>query len=193
MGKKSNWRSGETVAIRIPKALEAQVMAYARALDDGGEVAPADGDRKQFEGDRPIAPHQLMSPINPLRVRFQSGGQKVEGLAVGVLVDWGSRRIRAVLVDHEQGQTQTPIDGVEFLSPISYEKPAELVEGLAALVEAHKPEGMEREIKLFSNPPLRPGLYVDVIFAHYRDIAFHLTGHKTNQGCTGLFGTWRSQ
>lgn len=188
MGRKSNWKTGETVAIRIPRALESHVMAYARALDDGGEVTPVVGDRQTLESDRPIAPHQLMSPINPLRVRFQGKGEPVEGLAVGVLVDWASRKVRAVLVDHEHGQTQTPIDGVEFLSPISFEKPAELVEGLAALVEAHKPEGMEREIKLFSNAPLRPGLYVDVIYGHYWNIAFQLTGHITNQGCTGIFG-----
>lgn len=41
MGRRSNWRTGETTAIRIPKALEAQVMAYAKALDEGqlGEIS----------------------------------------------------------------------------------------------------------------------------------------------------------
>lgn len=45
MGRKSNWRSGETTAIRIPKALESQVMAYAKALDEGSNATSLEGER----------------------------------------------------------------------------------------------------------------------------------------------------
>ncbi|MBD2365177.1 hypothetical protein H6G36_29170 [Anabaena minutissima FACHB-250] len=34
----SSWQSGETKTVRIPIALEAKIMAYARALDSGEAV-----------------------------------------------------------------------------------------------------------------------------------------------------------
>lgn len=34
----SSWQHGETKVIRVPAALEAQIMAYARALDSGNDV-----------------------------------------------------------------------------------------------------------------------------------------------------------
>lgn len=101
MGRKAKWRSGETVAIRVPKALSERVLAQAQAWD----AADCPETSKFF-------------PVNPYRVEFESVGETRQGKVTGVLVDWlDGGVVSAVLVncDGDGQQTQVPIERVEFL------------------------------------------------------------------------------
>lgn len=108
MGRKRNW-SEETTAIRVPVSLADRLLSQARAWDSAAD--PAVDPLKSAD--------QVMSPLNPCRVRFEFQGQATEGRAVGALVNWRSGTVAAVLIDWswdgKAKQTQLPIHQVEFL------------------------------------------------------------------------------
>lgn len=129
MGRKSNWKSGQTTAIRIPEQFADRLVDLARAWDEG--AAPP-GQLPQAAGEGAAVPHthvgtahahvrtahahvgtahahveplsamdQLMSPLNPAECWFVWDGKPVKGRAVGCLVDWSSGLVSAVLIDWE--------------------------------------------------------------------------------------------
>lgn len=101
MGRKAKW-SGDSKAIRVPAHLADRLLAQAQAWD-AAECPET---------------LQVLSPVNPYRVEFESVGEKRQGKVVGVLVDWAnSGVVSAVLVDVDASdqQTQVPIDRVRFL------------------------------------------------------------------------------